>query len=108
MEVDVKLSETQAADDELPAEVKERILQIKFTNTAGQLLAEARETVEKDRKELEQQYLEYMATTYANELDALRKKPDFNDKLIALLAKTLQSGSNLFDDETLSILTKSN
>lgn len=80
---------------------------VKFTTTENLPLEEARDQIKRDRLELENEFLAQMATTFANELDELRQKPDFSDKSIVLLAKTLQSGSNMFDEETLeALLTK--
>lgn len=93
-------------DSQISREIQEKVDSIKFTSTQNQSLAEAKETVKKDRQELENKYLAYMATNFSDDLDQLRKKPDFTSNSIVLLAKTLQSGSNMFDSETLDALLK--
>lgn len=90
----------------LPADTLKQMEAVNFTITDNQTISEARDTVGKDRQQLETAFLALMATTFASELDELRRKPDFTDKSIVLLAKTLQSGSNMFDDETLDVLLK--
>lgn len=64
--------------------------------------SQIKESLEKDSAKLNNDYLMMMATEFSNDIDELRKKPDFTDKSIVLLAKSLQSGSNMFDKETLS------
>lgn len=91
-------------DNTLLDETKEQLAKVKFTVTDGLPLNEAKLAVSKDKAQLESEYLAFMASTFANDLDELRKKPDFTDKSIVMLAKTLQSGANMFDDETLEAL----
>ncbi|GEQ71828.1 hypothetical protein JCM33374_g5514 [Metschnikowia sp. JCM 33374] len=93
-------------DSHLSREIQEKVDSIKFTTTQNQSLAEAKETIQKDRQALENNYLAYMASNFSDDLDQLRKKPDFTGNSIVLLAKTLQSGSNMFDSETLDALLK--
>lgn len=62
---------------------------------------QVKKTLVKDQDQLNNEYLMLMASSFSNDLDELRKKPDFTDKSLVLLAKTLQSGSNMFDEETL-------
>lgn len=91
----------------MPEATLKQMETIKFTTTDNIPLAEAKDQIKRDRLELESKFLAEMATTFANELDELRQKPDFSEKSIVLLAKTLQSGSNMFDEETLeALLTK--
>lgn len=61
-------------------------------------------TLAKDKDQLNNEYLMLMASSFSNDLDELRKKPDFTDKSLVLLAKTLQSGSNMFDEDTLNAI----
>lgn len=106
-EVDIE-SETESkeenAQDVLLVEQRDELNKLKLTTINQLSLADAQERVRKDRQQLENEYLGHMATTFANDLDELRKKPDFTEHSIVMLAKTLQSGSNMFDDETLSAL----
>lgn len=68
---------------------------------------QVKETIAKDKAQLNNEYLMLMASTFGNDLDELRKKPDFTQKSLVILAKALQSGSNMFDEDTLSaILSK--
>ena len=98
-------SETEpAATQELPDSTLKKMEAVQFLAADELPIAEAREAVKRDRKELETAFLAQMATTFANDLDELRQKADFKEKSIVLLAKTLQSGSNMFDDETLEAI----
>lgn len=106
---DIEIESDHEAKDKntstfLPESTLKEMESIPFTSTEKQPIAQAIETVKKDRQSLESAFLAQMATTFAGQLDELRKKPDFTDKSIVLLAKTLQSGSNMFDDETLEAL----
>lgn len=92
------------AQDVLLVEQRDELNKLKLTTTNQLSLADAQERVRKGRQQLENEYLGHMASTFANDLDELRKKPDFTEHSIVMLAKTLQSGSNMFDDETLSAL----
>lgn len=69
--------------------------------------AKVSETLARDRSELNKEFLTLMASTFSNDLDELRKKPDFSLKSLPILAKALQSGANMFDEDTLNaILSK--
>lgn len=96
----------QNSNDPLLEETKQQLQKVKFTNTENLPLSEAKQAVSKDRAQLENEYLAFMAGEFAEDLDELRKKPDFTEKSIVMLAKTLQSGANMFDDETLEALLK--
>ncbi|RLV94395.1 Ribosome assembly protein 3 [Spathaspora sp. JA1] len=58
--------------------------------------------IDEQKKNLQNQYLKLMASEFSDDLDELRKKPDFTDKSLVILAKTLQSGANMFDPEVLA------
>lgn len=99
------------APEPLDAEQISQVQQIKLTTTklsavsankvsSGEL-EQIEGTLKKDREQLNQAFLLLMAGQYANDMDALRKRPDFTDKSLVILAKTLQSGANMFDEETL-------
>lgn len=106
-DIDIDSDTEKAADpvdNTLPEETKEQLAKVNFTVTDGLPLNDAKLAVSKGRAQLENEYLAFMASTFANDLDELRKKPDFTDKSIVMLAKTLQSGANMFDDETLEAL----
>lgn len=63
--------------------------------------------LDEGREGFQQQYLKFMASTFSGELDELRKKPDFTDKSLVTLAKCLQYGSNLFDEDTINAVLQS-
>lgn len=67
----------------------------------GKDTEEAAEQLRLDKAQLHQQYLKYFANEYSDDIDELRKKPDFTDKLLVILAKALQLGANMFDEQTL-------
>lgn len=106
MESDSEKTESEPVSEPLPNDVQNAIRAIKFSSTANQNAQESKETLKKDKQQLENEYLAYMASTFGNDIDELRKKPDFTEKSIVILAKTLQSGSNMFDPETLDALLK--
>lgn len=106
---DINIDSDQEKEDSqtkeiIPEVTLKQMEAVKFTTTENQPLAEAKDQVKRDRQQLESDFLSQMATTFSTELDELRQKPDFSDKSIVLLAKTLQSGSNMFDEETLEAL----
>lgn len=78
------------------------------TNNRNIDMEAARETIRTDRENLDNAYLKFMASSYSEDLDELRKKPDFTDKSLVLLAKTLQSGGNLFDENELKAVLEHN
>ena len=43
-----------------------------------------------------------MTNEFGDDLDELRKKPDFTEKSLVILAKTLQLGVNMFDIDVLN------
>lgn len=98
--------EPQASKELFSKEVLDKVKSIKFTSLENQSLAEAQETLKKDKQQVENEYLALMASSFANDIDELRKKPDFTDKSVVMLAKTLQSGSNMFDEDSLDALLK--
>ncbi|PVH17300.1 uncharacterized protein CXQ87_000184 [Candidozyma duobushaemuli] len=104
MESDEETPKT--ANEPLSKEVSEKVRSIKFTSLENQSSAEAQETLKKDKQQVENEYLALMASSFANDIDELRKKPDFTDKSVVMLAKTLQSGSNMFDEDSLDALLK--
>lgn len=106
VDIDSDSEKPHNTEEPLSLEAQKQVKSIKFTTTENQALAEAQETIRKDRQQLESEFLGLMATGFAGDLDELRKKPDFTEKSIVMLAKTLQSGSNMFDDETLDALLK--
>lgn len=104
MESDEETAKTE--NEPLSKEVLEKVRNIKFTSLENPSLAEAQETLKKDKQQVENEYLALMASSFANDIDELRKKPDFTDKSVVMLAKTLQSGSNMFDEDSLDALLK--
>lgn len=103
-EIDSGFAHDTTENTFIPAEIKKKLDSVQFTSTEGVTPAEASDTLARDRKELESEFLAYMTTTFADDLDELRKKPDFTEKSLVILAKTLQSGSNMFDTGTLLAL----
>lgn len=96
-------------------ETQEKLSNIKLTTTkltsAGGYsknsnidMNQVKSKLAKDKDQLNNEYLMLMASSFSNDLDELRKKPDFTDKSLVLLAKTLQSGSNMFDADTLNAI----
>ena len=59
-----------------------------------------------EKQELDKKFLHLMASQHGDDLDELRKKTDFNEKSLAILIQTLQSGRNIFDKQELDELFK--
>lgn len=87
-------------------ETREQINRINFTKKIDEDKNSEQEktSIKKAREQLDQEFLGLMASTYSDDLDELRKKPDFTDKSLIMLAKTLQSSSNIFDRDSLEAL----
>ncbi|KAJ9097995.1 hypothetical protein QFC19_006547 [Naganishia cerealis] len=100
------------APEPLTLEQQRHLQRIKLTTTAPTQginnrnidMEAAKSTINSDRETLENEYLKFMASSFSEDLDELRKKPDFTDKSLVLLAKTLQSGGSLFDENELKAL----
>lgn len=65
---------------------------------------QVQQQINQDQSDLNQQYLKLFANEFNDDIEELRKKPDFTDKSLVILAKALQSGSNVFDPDTLKAL----
>lgn len=104
--VDVHSDDEAPDHDEVSAEAKQRLDRIKFTLIPEEVkdTKAQDDIIKKDRAQLEQEFLGVMAMNFSEDLDELRKKPDFTDKSLVILAKTLQAGSNIFDEDALSAL----
>ncbi|ODV67348.1 hypothetical protein HYPBUDRAFT_153171 [Hyphopichia burtonii NRRL Y-1933] len=109
---DEKITNNKNETELLSQETQKQINEIKFTsntlnsNNTTRTAEEIKQTVDKDRNDLESQFLGLMASNFSDDLDELRKKPDFTDKSLVMLAKVLQSGSNIFDEDSLDALIK--
>lgn len=102
------------APENLIIEQKQQLQTIPFTTTPVSNLtnnaavktipdsASITNDINKTKTELNNRYLKLMAMEFENDLDELRKKPDFNEHSLVLLAKTLQSGVNMFDPDSLN------
>lgn len=100
----INIDDIDIASESEEPEKETAALKITFTTTEQLPLQEAKEAVQKDRTQLENEYLAFMAGQFENDLDQLRQKPDFTASSIVILAKTLQSGANMFDSEVLEAL----
>lgn len=109
---DEKIISNKNETELLSQETQKQINEIKFTsntlnsNNTTKTAEEIKQTVDKNRNDLEAQFLGLMASNFSDDLDELRKKPDFTDKSLVMLAKVLQSGSNIFDEDSLDALIK--
>lgn len=109
---DEKITNNKNETELLSQETQKQINEIKFTsntlnsNNTTKTAEEIKQTVDKNRNDLESQFLGLMASNFSDDLDELRKKPDFTDKSLVMLAKVLQSGSNIFDEDSLDALIK--
>ncbi|CAK9438391.1 uncharacterized protein LODBEIA_P26150 [Lodderomyces beijingensis] len=67
-------------------------------------IAEVGKSIDASKQEIGAKFLKIMTQEFDDDLDELRKKPDFTDKSLISLAKTLQSGVNMFDYDTVMAL----
>lgn len=109
IDINSDAEDVPSKNEALPADLQKRIDTIKFApgiEPNSKNTNQIKETVRKDKAQLESEYLGLMAANFGDDLDQLRKRPDFTDKSLVLLAKVLQSGSNMFDAETLDAVLK--
>lgn len=98
------------AMDEIKASVSARLKQIPFTEEIKTSKTDTTKQEElvtqhsKDRDELDKTFLQLMTQQFGDDLDEFRKKPDFSNDSLMVLAQTLQSGSNLFDADEINEL----
>lgn len=64
-------------------------------------LTEITNSIEQSKQEINTRFLKFMTKEFGNDLDELRKKPDFKEASLTVIAKTLQSGANMFDIDVL-------
>lgn len=57
--------------------------------------------------ELKNSYLELMFENYGEDINSLRKAPDFTNKSLVMLANVLKDGAAMFDVETLKTILES-
>lgn len=109
IDIDSDAEEALEKNEALPADIQKKIDTIKFApgiEPNAKNASQIKEAVRKDKAQLENEYLGLMAANFGDDLDQLRKRPDFTDKSLVLLAKVLQSGSNMFDADTLDAVLK--
>ncbi|KAG5421692.1 RSA3 [Candida metapsilosis] len=107
---------TKRAPENLTIQQKQQLNTIPFSttpvseitnpNTANALksipnLTEVTNSIDQSKQEINARFLKLMTTEFGNDIDELRKKPDFKEASLTVLAKTLQSGSNMFDIDLL-------
>ncbi|KAI5969516.1 RSA3 [Candida margitis] len=113
-ETSSKLS--KKAPDNLTIEQKQQLNSISFSttlvseatnpNTTNAMksipnLTEVSNSIESSKQEINTRFLKLMTKEFGNDIDELRKKPDFKEASLSVLAKTLQSGANMFDIDVL-------
>lgn len=102
MDIDIDITPLQENDELTPQNLttstKLKLQRIQITDLSKE------ETGNDNKIDLTQQYLKLFANEFNEDIEELRKKPDFTDKSLVILAKALQSGSNIFDPSTLQAL----
>lgn len=63
---------------------------------------EINKNLDQRKNQLNNEFLKIMTNEFGDDLDELRKKPDFSEKSLVILAKTLQLGVNMFDIDVLN------
>ncbi|CCG22375.1 hypothetical protein CORT_0B06670 [Candida orthopsilosis Co 90-125] len=119
IEIDTNNETTKSikrAPDNLTMQQKQQLSSIPFSttsiseitnpNTTNALknipnLTEITNSIEQSKQEINTRFLKFMTKEFGNDLDELRKKPDFKEASLTVIAKTLQSGANMFDIDVL-------
>ncbi|CAD1809859.1 Ribosome-assembly protein 3 family protein [Candida parapsilosis] len=104
------------APDDLTVQQKQQLSSIPFLitpvseitnpNTTNALksipnFTEVTNSIGQSKQEINTRFLKLMTKEFENDIDELRKKPDFKEASLTVLAKTLQSGANMFDVDVL-------
>lgn len=61
-------------------------------------------TLNEQSNELQNSYLNLMFENFGDDVNELRKVPDFNEKNLIILANVLKNGANVFDQDTLKAI----
>lgn len=100
--------------EHIKASVQAKLKQVHFTEETPSLHQQVNEEMESsentssksENPELDQAYLHLMTSQFGDDLDELRKKPDFNQTSLMVLVEALKSSKNIFDENELEALTK--
>ncbi|KAH3683218.1 hypothetical protein WICPIJ_005808 [Wickerhamomyces pijperi] len=68
-------------------------------------LANISKTLTEQSNDLQNSYLNLMFENFGDDINELRKVPDFNEKNLIILANVLKNGANVFDQDTLKAIT---
>lgn len=88
--------------------IKNKLKTVELTSTALNKgnnkninLNQVENIINQGNKLLENEYLSLMFENYGDDIDQIRKAPDFNERSLTILANVLKNGNNIFDEETL-------
>jgi ribosome assembly protein 3 len=93
-------------------DVKQKLKTVNLTKTALNQTTKNVDTnqveniLQRNRKELENEYLGLMFENYGDDINALRTAADFNESSLTILAMALKNGHNIFDEDTLKAVVK--
>lgn len=110
MDIDISPIEENSKNGMVPEDLgpstKLKLAKVTLSNSESKIKnpQQTEQRLHQDQADLNHKFLKLFADEFSNDLEELRKKPDFTDKSLVILAKALQSGSNIFDPETLRAL----
>lgn len=93
--------------DELNAAIHARLTQIPFDRQIDEEDKPKEDIIDKhskDRGEMDKKFMQIMTEQFGDQLNELRKDPKFSNKSLMVLAQSIQSTSNIYDDDEINQL----
>ncbi|CAH6720504.1 ribosome assembly protein 3 [[Candida] jaroonii] len=93
--------------DELNAAIHARLTQIPFDRQIDEddkIKEDIIDKHSKDRGEMDKKFMQIMTEQFGDQLNELRKDPNFSNKSLMVLAQSIQSSSNIYDDDEINQL----
>lgn len=106
---EIHMDHNQESNDSSFSNVKNKLKTVELTrtplneshNNKNINLHQVESLINQGNKKLENEYLGLMFENYGDDIDHIRKAPDFNERSLTILANVLKNGGNIFDEETL-------
>ncbi len=107
-DTEINIEEAELNKDPSFGNIKNKLKTVELTSTAlnngnnkNINLNQVENIINQGNKQLENEYLSLMFENYGDDIDQIRKAPDFNERSLTILANVLKNGNNIFDEETL-------
>lgn len=107
-DTEINIEEEELNKDPSFGNIKNKLKTVELTSTALNKgnnkninLNQVENIINQGNKQLENEYLSLMFENYGDDIDQIRKAPDFNERSLTILANVLKNGNNIFDEETL-------